>query len=163
MAKMPGRAPGGRRADAPGGVRLLASLALVALLGLLPACAAEGTGTLEATALASASAAVTPHPSTPQGRPSLPPGFPVPADAVALPLPADDPSVIARWMLNVEGSAPYESYLEALPAAGYPIVGRYPADQAALVRFEVSIGTIWQLLLEHRDGGTRVTLRTDRP
>jgi hypothetical protein len=153
----------GRRA-----MRRPVALLLVALLGVGSACTADGHGSVEATAVSSPADRPTQSPGpvmtqAPAGRPALPSGFPVAPGAVAVPVPEDDRSVVARWMLPEVGSGPYDYYLEALPAAGFPIVGRYPADQAALVRFEIAPGTIWQLVLEHADAGTRVTLQTDRP
>ena len=150
----------------PRPVRFLAILAM-----LLSACAIQGGSSLQVTVPPSGTPVASPMstqipgsgPSQEADRPSLPAGFPVLPGAVAVPAPADDPSVIARWMLATEGSGPYQALLEALPAAGFPVVGGYPADQAALIRFEVRGGTIWQVLLEHRAGGTLVTVQTDRP
>jgi len=82
--------------------------------------------------------------------------------ASPLALPAD-PSVIARWSVPILGSGPYGFYLDALPAAGYPIVGRYPTERAALIRFEPRPGLVWQLLIEEADGATRLTVQADRP
>jgi hypothetical protein len=148
--------------------RLLAVTGLVAAAVLLAACEAEGFGTAEATSLAtlpagSASATDAAPTMEPGTRPTLPAGFPVPAGAVAQDPLNDDPAVVVRWTLATVGSGAYDYYLEALPAAGYPIVGRYPADVAALLRFEVAPGMIWQLLVEHVGGGTRVTVQLDRP
>ncbi len=145
---------------------------MVSMVVLLSACGAQGYGTAAATAAATATpspAAVESHGTDPgptgatDERPRLPTGFPVPSGAISEPLPPDDLTLVARWMLDAVGSGPYDYYLEALPAAGYAVVGRYPADQAALVRFEVSPGTVWQLVLEHLEGRTRVTVQTDRP
>ncbi len=137
----------------------------------LSACAAQGSSSLQVTVpasgtpVASAMATQTPGaaPSKEADRPSLPAGFPVLPGAVPLPLPGDDRSVIARWMLATEGSGPYDAFLGVLPAAGFRVVGGYPSDQAALIRFEIGDGTIWQVLLEHREGGTLVTVQNDRP
>jgi hypothetical protein len=149
-----------------------ASVVVHAVLAvMLSACAAQGSSSLQATVPASGAPVASPMatgtpgagPSKEADRPSLPAGFPVPPGAITLPPPADDASVIARWMLAMEGSGPYEALLAALPAAGFQVVGGYPADQAALIRFEVRDGTIWQVLLEHREGGTLMTVQTDRP
>jgi hypothetical protein len=78
------------------------------------------------------------------------------------PPPADDPGVIAAWTVATEGSAAYEFYVAALPAAGFPVVGRYPGDNAAMIRFRVGPTRTWQLVAEHLDGGTLITVRTDR-
>ncbi len=153
------------------GPRALGSMIANAVLLLAAsACAAQGTSSLQVTAAESgrpanpgATGTLAAGASGEAARPSLPAGFPVLPGAVSLPPPADDPSVIARWTLPTEGSGPYEALLAALPGAGLPIVGAYPADQAALIRFTVAPGVIWQVILEHRDGGTLVTVQTDRP
>lgn len=150
------------------GMRQPAAIGLLGLAILLSACGVEGHGTAEATALASRppATASTSDPASLQAsevRPALPSGFPVALGAAPQQPPAEDPSVVAQWLLDAVGSGPYDYYLAALPAAGYLIVGRYPAEQAALVRFEIAPGTIWQLLLEGTGNGTRITVQTDRP
>ena len=72
-------------------------------------------------------------------------------------------TVIARWTAAQTGAGPFDYYVAALPAAGYHVVGTYPSETTALIRFEATAGTIWQLLLEEAQGGTRITIRTDRP
>jgi hypothetical protein len=94
-------------------------------------------------------------------RPALPRGFPVMPLATAAPLPSDA-TVIAVWTSDHLGSAAYDFYVSALPAVGYRIIGLYPAERAALIRFN-GPGGVWQILAEQIGGGTRVTLQTDRP
>jgi len=75
----------------------------------------------------------------------------------------DDVTLIARWTVPVIGSAAYDFYTRALPDAGFAIVGAYPAERAALIRFRDRTGTIWQLLAELVGDRTKVTIQTDRP
>ncbi len=74
----------------------------------------------------------------------------------------DDATLIARWSVPVVGSAAYDFYTRALPGAGFAIVGAYPAEPAALIRFRDRTGTIWQLLAELVGDRTQVTIQTDR-
>jgi hypothetical protein len=94
--------------------------------------------------------------------PTLSPGFPVMDGAQPAQLP-DDTTVVARWRVPVVGSAAYDFYMRALPDAGYAIVGAYPAERAALIRFRGREGRIWQLLAELVGDRTQVTVQTDRP
>jgi hypothetical protein len=75
----------------------------------------------------------------------------------------EDPSVVGRWTVPEVGSGPYDWYLDALPAAGFEVVGTYPSERAALIRFRDSSGRTWQLLTELVDGRTRISVQTDRP
>jgi hypothetical protein len=93
---------------------------------------------------------------------TLPAGFPVMPDADPSHLP-NDASVVARWMVPVVGSAAYDFYVKELPAAGFTIVGTYPSERAALIRFRDPRGRIWQLLVELVGDRTQVTVQTDRP
>jgi hypothetical protein len=92
----------------------------------------------------------------------LPPGVPVMPDAESARLP-DDPSVVARWTVPQVGSGVYDWYVKALPAAGFEIVGTYPSDRAALIRFRDSAGRTWQLLAELVGDRTQISVQTDRP
>jgi len=94
--------------------------------------------------------------------PTIPPGFPVMADAEPTRLP-DDATVVARWTVPVVGSAAYDFYVGALPHAGFTIVGTYPSERAALIRFRGPREQIWQLLAELVGDGTQITVQTDRP
>ncbi|MDP9269792.1 MAG: hypothetical protein M3P14_02230 [Chloroflexota bacterium] len=123
---------------------LLATLALVACSVAAPSSASQGT-------IPSANA-----------RPALPRGFPVMPEATAAPLPSDA-TIIAVWTSDHIGSAAYEFYASALPAVGYRLIGLYPAERGALIRFNGPGGVVWQILAEQAGGGTRVTLQTDRP
>ena len=78
--------------------------------------------------------------------PSLPPdlaGFPVPPDAIQLPLP--EGSVLLAWWAIEPGSGAYRFYREALPAAGYSITGLAPGGSVASIRFENPVGGAWQI------------------
>jgi len=82
------------------------------------------------------------------------------ADPSRLP---DDASVVARWTVPMVGSAAYDFYMKELPEAGFTIVGTYPSERAALIRFRDPRGRIWQLLAELVGDRTQVTVQTDRP
>ena len=94
----------------------------------------------------------------------LPSGFPVVPGAVPEPLPPDDPGLIGLWGSDQAGSATYDFYVEALPAAGYPIVGLYPGGAVALIRFRVPDGQVWQVVARGKaDGTVAIEVRLDRP
>ena len=93
---------------------------------------------------------------------TLPPGFPVMPNADPSRLP-NDASVVARWTVPGVGRAAYDFYAEELPKAGFTIVGTYPSERAALIRFRDPRGRIWQLLAELVGDRTQVTVQTDRP
>lgn len=94
----------------------------------------------------------------------LPSGFPVLSDAVAAAMPPGDPGLIGLWESDQVGSAAYDFYVEALPAAGYPIVGLYPGGDVALIRFRAPSGGVWQLVAHASgDGRTAIEVRLDRP
>ncbi|HTI29600.1 MAG TPA: hypothetical protein VL687_04510 [Methylomirabilota bacterium] len=97
-------------------------------------------------------------------RQTLPSGFPILSGAVAMVMPADDPGLIGLWESDQVGSAAYDFYAEALPVAGYPIVGVYPGGDVALIRFRAPSGDIWQVVAHGAvDGGTTIEVRLDRP
>ena len=148
-----------------GGAALAAWLATLGLA----ACAASGgaaVSTQESTAGASpspaAASATGSATSTVKARPALPAGFPVMPGATAATLP-NDPTLIARWTVNELGSAAYDFYVSALPAAGFPLVGLYPAERSALIRFGAAGGAVLQLVAEQVGSGTEITVQTDRP
>ncbi|HEV8252283.1 MAG TPA: hypothetical protein VGQ66_02780 [Candidatus Limnocylindria bacterium] len=98
-----------------------------------------------------------------QRRP-LPAGFPILPGAVPLPMPDDDPGLIALWQSDQVGSAAYDFYAAALPAAGYRIVGLYPGGEVALIRFGAPDGEIWQMVARATpDGRLAIEIRLDRP
>jgi hypothetical protein len=81
-----------------------------------------------------------------------------------LPMPDDDPGLIALWQSDQAGSAAYDFYAAALPAAGYRIVGLYPGGEVALIRFGASDGEIWQMVARATpDGSLAIEIRLDRP
>jgi hypothetical protein len=97
-------------------------------------------------------------------RTPLPSGFPVVPGAAPVPPPDDDPGLIALWESDQAGSAAYDFYVEALPAAGYPIVGIYPGGAVALIRFQVPDGQVWQMVARGMlDGTVAIEVRLDRP
>ena len=102
--------------------------------------------------------------TSPAARIPLPSGFPVPPGALPVPLPSDDPGLIGLWSSDRVGSAAYDFYLRALPDAGYRIVAVYPGGAAALIRFGLAGGAIWQLVLHAGPNETvAIEVRLDRP
>lgn len=86
------------------------------------------------------------------------------ASAVPVPMAQDDPGLIGRWESDQAGSAAYDFYVEALPAAGYPIVGLYPGGAVALIRFRVPDGEVWQVVARGiADRMVAIEVRLDRP
>jgi hypothetical protein len=84
--------------------------------------------------------------------------------AVPLPLPRNDPGLIGLWESDQAGSAAYDFYVEALPAAGYPIIGLYPGGQVALIRFGLPEGEVWQMVAHGMpEGRVAIEIRLDRP
>jgi hypothetical protein len=142
--------------------------AAVALIWLIAGCSAAERASLSAApTFASAGESTLPAstgPSPPEvRRRPLPPGFPVLPGAIAVEMPSDDPGLIGLWESEELGSAAYDFYVGALPAAGYPIVGLYPGGAAALIRFE-SQGEVWQMVAHGMtDGRVAIEIRLDRP
>lgn len=94
----------------------------------------------------------------------LPSGFPVLDGAVPEPLPDDDAGLIGLWTSDRVGSAAYDFYSTALPAAGYSIVGLYPGGGVAQIRFAIAGGAVWQMVaLGGLSGRVRIEIRVDRP
>ena len=148
----------------------LRRLATVVVLAIL----AAGCGNTAAISPSAATGTATPsaaEPSAPPGSVAspavpvrLPEGFPVLPGAIPLALPPDDPGLIARWSSDQQGSAAYDFYVDALPAAGYPIAGLYPGGGGAIIRFTVPGGAIWQMVAgDGGDGTVVVEIRLDRP
>lgn len=78
--------------------------------------------------------------------------------------PDDDPGLMALWQSDQAGSAAYDFYVDALPAAGYPIVGAYPGGEVALIRFLAPDGQVWQMVAHGlADGTVGIEVRLDRP
>lgn len=94
----------------------------------------------------------------------LPSGFPVLEGAVPEAMPDADPGLIALWSSDRLGSAAYDFYETALPAAGYPIIGLYPGGEFAQIRFTVADGAIWQMVAHGGlSGRVTIEIRQDRP
>ena len=108
--------------------------------------------------------AVTRSPPPPVQGTALPSGFPVMEGAVPMPLPRDDPGLIALWESDRQGSAAYDFYVVALPAAGYRVIGLYPGGEVALIRFATAGGAVWQVVVHGAPGGrVAIEVRLDRP
>ena len=145
-------------AHPPTVVQLVVAAALV-----LGGCSVAGTGSPSADASARASASRI-EPRSAESRTPLPSGFPVMRGATAVAMPHDDGGLIGLWESDQAGSAAYDFYLEALPAAGYPIVGRYPGGEVAMIRFGLPEGDVWQMVAHGTaDGRVAIEIRLDRP
>jgi hypothetical protein len=134
---------------------------LVLLAILVGGCATGGTRSPSS----SASSSFSSEPSrSAVVRTPLPSGFPVVPGAAPVPPPDDDSGLIALWESDQAGSAAYDFYVDALPAAGYPIVGLYPGGAVAVIRFLVPDGQVWQMVAHGMEGGTvGIEVRLDRP
>lgn len=95
-------------------------------------------------------------------RPPMPPGFPLPVGAEPALLDPDDPTMIGHWFVPTMGYNVYNFYVDALPAAGFPIEGQYPGDIAAIIRFHEA-SQILQVYLSGDLEQTDLILRTDVP
>ena len=79
-------------------------------------------------------------------------------------MPGDDPGLMALWESDQPGSAAYDFYANALPAAGYPIIGLYPGGEFAIIRFRAPAGDVWQIVVRGApEGRMAIELRLDRP
>lgn len=138
---------------------------LVLMASLASACAPGGGSASPAASGPSPPASVAaPASASPTERISLPGGFPVLPDAIPIPLPSDDPGLIGLWSSDRLGSAAYDFYLQALPGAGYRIVGVYPGGAAAVIRFCLADGAIWQVVTRAGPNETvAIEVRLDRP
>ena len=88
----------------------------------------------------------------------------MPPGAAPIAMPEDDPGLIGLWTTGVRGSGAYDFYLEALPAAGYRIVAVYPGGAAAVIRFGLPDGAIWQVVTRAGpDATVAIEVRLDRP
>jgi hypothetical protein len=96
-------------------------------------------------------------------RVTLPESFPVLPGASPLALADDDPGLIAAWSSGQLYSAAYDFYRESLPGAGYPIVGGYPGDSVAIIRFRTVASGIWQMVVQTDGDVARIEIRLDRP
>jgi hypothetical protein len=119
--------------------------------------------TAQATASGDSGASPRAVSASPVERPTPPNGFPVLPGARPEALPADDPAAIARWTSGKVGPVAYQFYVEALPAAGYPISGLFPGGTVAIIRFEAPGDATWQLVLTRTGDGTRIEVRLDQP
>lgn len=137
------------------------SLVLIGVVAaLLSACSLDADRSVSR-----ASAPVGPSPSVaaPQRVP-LPAGFPVPTGASPVALPNDDPGLIGLWTMDAGGSAAYDFFLQALPAAGFPISGAYAGDTVAQFFFTIPGGATLQIDLSSApDQTTRIDVRLPRP
>ena len=128
---------------------------LIAMAGTLAACRPVAFDASGGSALASASRDSAASPSTSGDDPvaELPPGFPAPPQATRRERSEDDPTTVASWTSDAAGSAVYDFYIQALPAAGYPTTELVPGGSVAVIRFRVRDGSTWQLVLSREPGG----------
>ena len=137
---------------------LLAHPALV--VTLVSACSLEAIGSAS---LPLGSVAASPSSAAPQRVP-LPSGFPVPPGASPIAPPSDDPGLIGLWTIDAAGSAAYDFFLRALPAAGFPITGAAAGDTVAQFQFRVPGGTTLQIdIYAAPNLTTRLEVRLPRP
>jgi hypothetical protein len=132
------------------------------LAGLTAGCGMP-TESGSPSAAASADASATASASSVE-RAQLPEGFPVLPGAVPAAMPEDDLGLIAMWTSDQPGSATYDFYVTALPAAGYRILGLYPGGEWAIIRFALPDGAIRQVVAHDTgDGRAAIEVRWDRP
>ena len=137
---------------------LPAHLALV--VTLISGCSVAAVGSAS---LAPASVAAAPSNPSPQRIP-LPSSFPVPPGASPLVMPSDDPGLIGLWTIDAAGSAAYDFFLRALPAAGFPITGAAAGDIVAEFQFRVPGGATLQIdIYANPNLTTRIEVRLPRP
>lgn len=148
------------------------ALAGLLLVTIVAGCSSGASGSPGPSATPKATPTIAPSgapsasgsPAEPAELPELPATFPVIPGATTAEPADDDPGLIASWTVQVVGSAVYDFYVEALPAAGYPIDGLFPADTFAVIRFLGANGQLWQLVMESEDLATsRIEVRLDRP
>jgi hypothetical protein len=147
------------RRSAAGTVTLLIATTTAACTA--PGATAEPTSTPVASGPATpttmpAAGTPTPVPSPP----AVPEGLPVMAGAVATD-PQMEPGSIARWIVDAIGPEVYKFYLDALPAAGFVVHGRFPGGNVAIIRFTTPGGDTFDLALVGEGDGdrTRISLR----
>ena len=144
------------------------TVALLIAAGITAACTAPGataepTSTPVATGMASPS--TTPAAGTPTPAPSLPAvpdELPVMPGAVAAD-PRTEPGSIARWAVDAIGPKVYRFYLDALPAAGFAVDGRFPGGNVAIIRFTTPSGDTLDLALVGEGDGDRTTISLRLP
>lgn len=130
----------------------------VVVAALLSGCGPDPPGPDSA----APSSAGTPAVSVP-ARVPLPDGFPVPPGALPIAMPSDDPGLIGLWTSDLRGSAAYDFYVAALRAAGYPILALYPGGAAAVIRFRLPDGAVWQVVTRTgAEGSVAIEVRLDR-
>jgi len=143
------------------------SVLQLVMLGVLAGGCAVGAGTPpspNASAGASAPSVEPTDSASPAEHVPLPSGFPILPGAASVVLPNDDSGLIGLWSSDRPGSAAYDFYATALPAAGYPIVGLYPGGAVALIRFGRPDGSTWQMVAHDAgDGTVAIEIRLDRP
>lgn len=139
-------------------------LHLALVVALASACDPGGESASAAPGPSPPASVAVSAPASAEERAPLPSGFPALAGATPLPLPSDDPGLVALWRSDLLGSAAYDFYLRALPAAGFRIVAAYPGGAAAVIRFSVPDGATWQVVIRAGpDQTVAIEVRLDRP
>ena len=139
-----------------------ALLIAIAAASCVPAATTEPSSTpLAGRSAGTQAASPTESPSALPSLPELPAGLPVMPGAQTVNAQPSDPGHIARWMVDAIGPDVYAFYLDALPAAGFVIEGRFPGGNVAVIRFSTANGTTLDLALIGEGDGerTRIDLR----
>lgn len=150
-------------------LRPAALFVAVAITVIIAACSAGPSTAGGPTPLADGTSPPSATPSgaisgSPAGVVEVPAGFPLPPGVVSRDVGATDGAdVIARWSSDLVGPVVYEFYVDALPAAGFPISGLYPGGAVAVIVVLTPTGDPWQVVLTEDGGGTRIELRLAQP
>jgi len=137
--------------------------AMIAAACSAPGATADPTSPPVASGVASPStslAAGTPTPAP--SLPAVPAGLPVMPGAHATD-PPTEPGSIARWTVDAIGPDVYSYYLDALPDAGFAILGRFPGGNVAIIRFATPDGDTFDLALVGEGDGDQVRISLRLP
>jgi hypothetical protein len=150
------------RSYAAGTIALLIA-AMTAGACVAPGATGDPTSMPAASGVASPSmtlAAGTPTPAP--SLPAVPDGLPVMPGALAAD-PPTEPGSIALWTVDAIGPDVYNYYLDALPAAGFAIQGRFPGGNVAIIRFTTPGGDTFDLALVGDSDGDQVRISLRLP
>jgi hypothetical protein len=138
-------------------VRTITGTALVICLAACSAAGSTATQTQSATTAATGTPLASASASQPGG--TVPDGFPVmPGADPVTPVPSE-PGLLARWTTAANGSDVYDFYVDALPVAGFDVLGQFPGGAAAIIRFGTPDGTDLDVSLTANGDGTQIDLQ----